>query len=57
MVITPSELAEFLYEESFVAEDCMTSEDSWVTVGDCQVQWGGYQGNELDELVYRVKAK
>lgn len=54
---TPSELAEFLYEESFVVEECMTSETEWVTVGDCLVQWGGYDGNETDVLVYRVKAK
>lgn len=54
---TPSELAEVLYEESFVVEECMTSETEWVTVGDCLVQWGGYDGNETDVLVYRVKAK
>ncbi len=53
---TPAELAEFLYEESFVAEECVTSETTWVTVGDCQVQWGGYNGDEGDVLVYRIKA-
>lgn len=54
---TPVELAEFLYQESFVVEECMTSEDSWVAVGDCLVQWGGYNSNESDELVYKVKGK
>ena len=54
---TPAELAEFLYQESFVVEECMTSEDIWVTVGDCQVQWGGYGGNDADELVYKIKGK
>lgn len=54
---TPSELAEFLYEESFVVEECMTSETEWITVGDCMVQWGGYDGNDTDVLVYRVKSK
>ncbi len=54
---TPAELAEFLYQESFVVEECMTAEDTWVTVGDCQVQWGGYGGNDADELVYKIKGK
>ena len=54
---TPAELAEFLYNESFVNEECLTSETTWVTVGDCQVQWGGYNGNELDMLVYRVRPR
>lgn len=54
---TPSELAEFLYNESFVAEEFTTSETEWVAVGDCLVQWGGYNCNEQDMLVYRVKAK
>lgn len=53
---TPDELADFLYEESFVSEECVTDETTWVTVGDCQVQWGGYNGNDTDVLVYRVKS-
>lgn len=54
---TPTELAEFLYEESFVVEECVTSETTWVAVGDCLVQWGGYDSNGEDVLVYKVKAK
>lgn len=54
---TPSELAEFLYQESFVSEEPATSETTWITVGDCLVQWGGYDGNGEDMLVYKIKAK
>lgn len=54
---TPSELAEFLYQESFVSEEPTTSETTWITVGDCLVQWGGYDGNGEDVLVYKIKAK
>lgn len=54
---TPSELAEFIYEESFVTEEYMTSETEWVAVGDCLVQWGGYDGNGMDVLFYKVKGK
>lgn len=54
---TPSELAEFLYQESFVFEAPVTSETTWITVGDCLVQWGGYDGNGEDVLLYRIKAK
>lgn len=54
---TPSELAEFLYQESFVSEEPATSETTWITVGDCLVQWGGYDGNGEDVLVYKIKAK
>ena len=54
---TPSELAEFLYQESFVSEEPATSETTWITVGDCLVQWGGYDGNDEDVLVYKIKAK
>ena len=54
---TPFELAEFLYQESFVSEEPATSETTWITVGDCLVQWGGYDGNGEDVLVYKIKAK
>ncbi len=54
---TPSELSEFLYQESFVVEESMTSEDTWVAVGDCLVQWGGYNSSDGDVLIYKIKAK
>lgn len=54
---TPAELADFLYAESFENEEEQTTETAWIVVGDCQVQWGGYNANGMDELVYRIKSK